>query len=244
MRTAPRIGYTESGFDLVEFSIQIEAAACYTLTKGGAAVAFNFLPRDEQYFVLFKDAARNIADGALALQGMVRDFTDVEAKSARIRAIEERGDEITFEIISRLGRSFITPIEREDILAIARQLDDIVDFIDATSSRLTTYAIDQPTEAAGQFADLIVRAARDLERLLALLHKKDIEQIRLPKVAINKVESEADKLLRSVVAGLFKSGEDPLTVIKWKEIYETFEEVTDRMESLANLVEGIIVKNT
>jgi uncharacterized protein Yka (UPF0111/DUF47 family) len=207
-------------------------------------VAFNFLPRDEQYFVLFEEAARNITEGAVVLQSLVVDFTEVEQKVDRIRAIEERGDEITFRIISRLGKSFITPIEREDIFAIARGLDDIIDFIDASAARLGTYAIDQPTEAARQFAELILRGAKDLEKLLALLHRKDLDQIRLPKMAINKAESEADKLLRSSVAGLFTSGQDALTVIKWKEIYETLEEVTDRLESLANLVEGIIVKNT
>lgn len=207
-------------------------------------MAFNFLPRDEQYFALFDEAARNITAGARMLQDMVRDFTDIEAKAARIRAVEEAGDQITFQIISRLGRSFITPIEREDIFAIARHLDDIVDYIDASASRLATYAIGQPTPAAGEFTDLILRAAQDQERLLSLLHRKDIDHIRQPKMAINKVESEADKLLRSVVADLFTSGADALTVIKWKEIYETLEEVTDRFESLANLIEGIIVKNT
>lgn len=207
-------------------------------------MAFNFLPRDEQYFVLFEDAARNITEGALVLQDLVRNFTDVEAKADRIRAIEQAGDELTFRVISRLGKSFVTPIEREDIFAIARHLDDVVDFIDASAARLSTYAIEMPTPAAGEFTDLILRAAQDLERLMALLHRKDIDQIREPKMAINRVESEADKLLRRVVAELFTSGVDALTVIKWKEIYETLEEVTDRLEALANLVEGIIVKNT
>lgn len=217
----------------------------YSSHKGEElSVAFNFLPRDEQYFVLFEEAARNITECALVLQDMARDFTRVEEKADRIRALEERGDEITFQIISRLGKTFITPIEREDIFAIARHLDDIVDFIDASSARLAIYAIGKPTEPCRHFTDLIVQGGQDLERMMALLHRKDIDQIRRPKMAINKVESEGDKLLRRCVAELFTSGEDPLTVIKWKEIYETLEEVTDRMESLANLVEGIIVKNT
>ncbi len=207
-------------------------------------MAFNFLPRDEQYFVLFEEAARNITESALLLQDLVQNFTDAEEKAARIRALEERGDEITFQIISRLGKSFITPIEREDIFSIARELDDIVDLIDASAARLATYAIEVPTDAAKEFAGLIVRGSRELEKVLALLHKKDISQIRLPKMAVNKVESDADRLLRKVVAGLFTGGQDALTVIKWKEIYETLEEVTDRQEGLANLIEGIIVKNT
>lgn len=207
-------------------------------------MAFNFLPRDEQYFVLFEEAARNITESALLLQDLVERFTEVEEKAARIRAHEERGDEITFQIISRLGKSFITPIEREDIFSIARELDDIVDLIDASAARLATYAIEEPTEASREFARLIVVGSQELEKVLALLHKKNVSQIRLPKMAVNKVESEADRLLRKVVAGLFTSGQDPLTVIKWKEIYETLEEVTDRQEGLANLIEGIIVKNT
>jgi len=207
-------------------------------------VAFNFLPRDEQYFVLFSAAARNITQGAVILKDLVDNFTDVEAKADRIRAVEEAGDEVTFQIISRLGKSFITPIEREDIFAIARHLDDIVDFIDASGARLATYAVDQPTPICRTMADLILKSAQDLEQLMALLHKKDIDEIRQPKMAINRYESQADKLLRSAMADLFTSGVDALTVIKWKEIYETLEEVTDRFESLANLVEGIIVKNT
>lgn len=207
-------------------------------------MAFNFLPKDEQYFILFEEAARNITQGSLLLQDLVRDFRQIDEKADRIKAIEEKGDEITFQIISRLGKSFITPIEREDIFAIARQLDNIIDFIEAAAARLVGYAIGEPTEASRQFAELIVASAKDLERMMALLHKKDVEHIRSPKIAINKYESEGDKLLRRVVADLFTGGYDPLTVIKWKEIYEVLEEVTDRFEGLANLVEGIIVKNT
>lgn len=216
----------------------------YSEQRSGDVVAFHFLPRDEQYFILFEEAAQNITASAQALKDLVEHFQDIDEKAARIRAFEERGDEITFQIISRLGKSFITPIEREDIFAIAREMDDIVDLIDASAARLVTYAIDQPTEAAREFAALILTASEELERVLALLHRKNIDQIRLPKMAVNRVESEADRLLRRVVAGLFTSGQDPLTVIKWKEIYETLEEVTDRQEGLANLIEGIIVKNT
>lgn len=207
-------------------------------------MAFHFLPRGEQYFVLFEEAAHNIAEGALALHDLVQDFSAVDVKIGRIHAIEQRGDEITFQIISRLGKSIVTPIEREDILSIARRLDDVVDFIDAAASKLALYAIERPTEQAAEFTEMIVLAAHELEKLLAHLHEKDVAQIRLPKAAINKVESDGDRVLRKAVAGLFTGGVDALTVIKWKEIYETLEEVTDRLESLANLIEGIIIKNT
>lgn len=207
-------------------------------------MAFHFLPRDEQFFSLFEDAARNITESALVLHSMVEDFVDVEGKADRIRALEERGDEITFQIIARLGKRLITPIEREDIFAIARGLDDIADLIEASAARLSTYAIDEPTEQARRFAGLILQASRELETVMALFHQQSVEKIRMAKMAVNRMESEGDQLLRRSVAGLFTSGQDALTVIKWKEIYETLEAVTDRQEALANLIEGIIVKNT
>lgn len=205
---------------------------------------FGQMPREELFFTYFEEAARNVTECALLLQEIVDDFSDVEAKADRMRALEARGDEITVRIITRLGKSFITPIEREDILAIARGLDDIVDLIDATAARLAAYAIDKPTDEARAFVRLIVQSARDLEQMLSLLYLRDIDRIRLPKMAVNRAESEGDVLLRRVVAALFASGADALTVMKWKEIYEILEEVTDRQETLANLIEGVIVKNS
>jgi uncharacterized protein Yka (UPF0111/DUF47 family) len=207
-------------------------------------VAFNFLPKDEHYFVLFEEAAQNVTEGARTLLDLVTTPDAMEEKANRLRAIEEAGDEITFRVIARLGKSFITPIEREDILSIARHLDSVLDWMEAVAARLFVYGIEAPTETAVQFARLILTAAEETERILALLHKRNVEQIRLPKRAVNRVEAEADQLLRRSLAHLMTGGYDALTVIKWKEIYETFEEVTDRQEALANLVEGIILKNT
>lgn len=205
---------------------------------------FGQMPREELFFTYFEEAARNVTECALLLQEIVDDFSDVEAKADRMRALEARGDEITVRIIARLGKSFVTPIEREDILAIARGLDDIVDLIDASAARLVAYAIDEPTDEARAFVRLIVQSARDLEQMLSLLYLRDIDRIRLPKMAVNRAESEGDVLLRRVIAALFASGRDALTVMKWKEIYEILEEVTDRQEDLANLIEGVIVKNS
>lgn len=201
------------------------------------------MPRDEQYFVLFQDAAQNMTESARALEDLVRNFTAVEEKADRIRALEARGDEITFQLIARLRRAFVTPFEREDIIAIARAMDDVVDMIEASAARLASYAVERPTEGAVAFADMIVAASREIEKIMAQLHRRRVDEIRLPKMAVNRFEAEADGLLRRLVAGLFTGGQDPLTVIKWKEIYETMETVTDAQERLANLVEGIILKN-
>ena len=207
-------------------------------------MSFSILPRDEQYFMLFQDAAQNMTESARALEDLVRNFTAVEEKADRIRALEARGDEVTFQLISRLRRAFVTPFEREDIIAIARAMDDVVDMIEASAARLASYAVERPTEGALAFADMIVAASLEIEKIMDRLHRRRVDEIRLPKMAVNRVEAEADGLLRRMVAGLFTGGQDPLTVIKWKEIYETLEAVTDRQERLANLVEGIILKNS
>lgn len=194
--------------------------------------------------MLFQDAAQNMTESARALEDLVRNFTAVEEKADRIRALEARGDEVTFQLISRLRRAFVTPFEREDIIAIARAMDDVVDMIEASAARLASYAVERPTEGALAFADMIVAASLEIEKIMDRLHRRRVDEIRLPKMAVNRVEAEADGLLRRMVAGLFTGGQDPLTVIKWKEIYETLEAVTDRQERLANLVEGIILKNS
>lgn len=209
-----------------------------------AHMVFHFLPRQDPFFLLFEEAAANIRQGAEYLQDLVEDFTDVDAKVERIRAVEERGDEIGHRVMDRLNKSFITPIDRQDILAITHSLDDAIDFIDAAASRLALYAVEQPTDASRQFARLILHSAEALVRLTAMLHRKDFAAMREPAALINHAENEGDRLLRSVVAGLFRSGSDPLTVMKWKEIYETLEEATDRFEQIAHLLQGVVVKNT
>lgn len=206
-------------------------------------MVFSFLPRRDPFFQLFERQAVTIRAAAVLLLELVEDFRAVEAKAGQIHAVEEQGDELAHQVVDRLNRSFITPIDRQDILNITRGLDNALDFIDAVASRLALYNIDAPTDASRQFARLIVQAAEALVRLAGLLHRRDLAALREPVAQINHAENEGDKLLRAVVAGLFRGGNDPLTVMKWKEIYETMEEVTDRLEELAHLLQGVVVKN-
>lgn len=207
-------------------------------------MVFQFLPRQDAFFQLFEQLAQVTRQAAEELVELLDHFDQVEERAARLHALEERSDELTHEIINRLHRTFITPIDRQDILAIARGLDLAVDFIDGAGSRLALYNVEAPTDAARQFARLILQGADALVRLTAMLHRKDFEAMREPAVQINHAESEGDRLLRAVVAGLFRSKQDPLTVMKWKEIYETLEEATDRLEAMAHLLQGVVVKNT
>lgn len=206
-------------------------------------MVFQFLPRQDPFFLLFEEQAANIREGAALLLDLVEDFTNVEAKVERIHTVEERGDDLSHKVIHRLNKTFITPIDRQDILNITRGLDSAIDFVDAAASRLALYNIEATTDASRQFARLILHAAEALVRLTGLLHRKDFAAMREPAAQINHAENEGDKLLRAVVAGLFRGGTDPLTVMKWKEIYETMEEATDRLEELAHLLNGVIVKN-
>lgn len=207
-------------------------------------MAFSLIPKDEKFFALFEQSADNVRKGANLLAGMLDNFTDVAAKAAAVKAVEEAGDEYTYQIILKLNKTFITPIDREDILAIARGLDDIIDFIDASAARLASYNVVKVTPEAREFGRLLVRAGEHLVEIMRRMQHRNFDSIHEPTVAINRVENEGDQVLRRAIAGLFAGGHDPLDVIKWKEIYETLEEATDKFEELANLVEGVVVKNT
>lgn len=203
-----------------------------------------FLPKQEQFFELFVGAAKNIDAAARLLVEMIDRFDRAETYARDMKALEEKGDDLTHEILVKLHRTFITPIDREDIVAIARGLDDVLDYIEGAADRLVTYAVAEPTPACRQFAAIIAKAGERLVSLMALLRKESFEQLSADTLEINRLENDADRLLRQTVKELFAKGQNPLEVIKWKEIYETLETATDRFEQVCHLVEGIVVKNS
>src|SRR5262249_38316440 len=155
--------------------------------------------------------------------------------------LEHEGDSVTHEIVRRLNTTFITPIDREDIYALASRLDDVLDLIEAVADRLLLYRIVTPTEGCVGMAKIIVKAAEETDRAVGCLrtlspfyHKHCGE--------VNRLENEADRLLRDELVALFERKQDAIEVIKWKEIYETLESVTDRCEDVVNVIEGIILK--
>jgi predicted phosphate transport protein (TIGR00153 family) len=204
-----------------------------------------FLPKDEKFYDLFEKCAQQVVQGAVLLEALLINFSDVHIKTKQIKDIEHEGDLITHETIENLNRTFITPIDREDIHDLITSLDDVLDYIEAAAERLFLFKIEKTTEEAILISGVLVKAAKQLEQGVSLLRRlKEADAILKHCAEINRLENEADYLNRAAVAKLFESNNHPLEVIKWKEIYETMENAVDRCEDVANVLEGITLKNT
>jgi hypothetical protein len=202
---------------------------------------FRFIPREARFFDLFEQQSQHILKAAELLHELIHNFADARSRLHAVKEIEHQGDQITHEVVRKLNTTFITPLDREDIHALATRLDDVLDYIEASAERLVVYRIKEPTSACRAMADVIVkitqamdRAIRCLRTLHASFHEHAVE--------VNRLENSADNLLRDSLAALFEEQGDPIEVIKWKEIYETMEIVTDRCEDVVNVIEGIILK--
>ena len=202
---------------------------------------FNLIPKEVRFFDYFEQQGRHIVKAGALLHELVHDFGDARAKAHAIKEVEHQGDQVTHEIVRRLNTTFITPIDREDIHALATRLDDVLDFIEAAAERLIIYRIKEPTSACRAMADVIVQIIASTDRCIGCLRKMD-PGFHEHAVEVNRLENNADSLLRESLAALFDEQSDPIEVIKWKEIYETMEIVTDRCEDVANVIEGIILK--
>jgi len=199
------------------------------------------LPQEEGFYTLFVRQAENVAAGAKALVEMVSKFDKPEEQARQIKGIEHTGDTITHDLITRLNQTFITPFDREDIHELASRLDDVLDYIEAAAERLVVYRIKEPTSACRAMAEVIVNTTHAMDRTIKCLRTMD-PGFHEHTVEVNRLENTADVLLRDSLAQMFEEASDPIEVIKWKEIYETMEIVTDRCEDVANVIEGIILK--
>ena len=206
-------------------------------------MAFSLIPKEEAFFELFKQAAHNVIEGSRLLKEMMEDFHDLQDKAKKIKEVEHVGDGITHDIAMRLNQTFMTPIDREDIHDLASALDDILDAVDAVADRFVIYKIARPTEWAIRLADILYEASvavgRGVDRI-GMSHA----QIKECCVQVNSLENKADRVSRDAISALFEKETDPISVIKWKEIYETIEEGTDRCEDVSNVLERIVLKHT
>ncbi len=202
---------------------------------------FNLIPREVRFFDLFEQQSQHIIKAAALLHELVHDFPDARAKAHAIKEVEHQGDLLTHEIVKRLNTTFITPIDREDVHALGTRLDDVLDYIEAAAERLVVYRIKEPTSACRAMAEVIVAIVHAMDRAIRCLRTMD-PAFHEHAVEVNRLENLADTLLRESLAELFDQQADPIEVIKWKEIYETMEIVTDRCEDVANVIEGIILK--
>jgi len=204
---------------------------------------FRLFPREENFLPQFNQSAQVIVDAARALDALAGDFQDAELKVARIKQLEHQGDQIAHQTFDLLNRTWITPIDREDIHVLVKAMDDVLDFIDGAAARLILYRITAPTSELKAATSLIVQSTEAMQRAIALLGDlKNSRQILDAVVEINRLENEADTVNRIAIGKLFETSTDPIHIMKWKEIYEHVEEATDRCEDVANVLETIVMK--
>jgi hypothetical protein len=203
---------------------------------------FGLIPREVAFFDLFKKAAHNMIEGSRLLKDMMENFRDPVVQARRIKDIEHIGDGITHDIVRKLNQTFITPLDREDIHGLASAMDDILDLVEAVADRFVVFKVTRPTEAAIKLANILYQSAVAVGTGIDRLGQPHVDLSEC-NVKINSLENEADRVMRDAISKLFEEEKDPIAVIKWKEIYENFEEGTDRCEDVANILERIALKH-
>ena len=203
-----------------------------------------FLPRETSFFDFFEQHAALTIEGTKEFLSLVTTGANIAAKCRRISDIEHETDTITHRCVEALHKTFITPIDRDSIHRLITKMDDVMDFVEAAAERLELYELTVMTADVRDMADALHRAAMQLEAAVRGLRSLHDPQATLKLcIDINRLENEADAILRRSVARLFKEEKDPIVVIKWKEIYENLENATDRCEDVANIIEGVILEH-
>ncbi|HJU06847.1 MAG TPA: DUF47 family protein [Nitrospiraceae bacterium] len=203
---------------------------------------FGLIPKDTAFFEMFQKAAHNMIEGSRLLKEMTENFRNPIEQAQHIKDVEHIGDGITHDIARKLNQTFITPIDREDIHGLASALDDILDIVEAIADRFVVFKVVTPTEAARKLADILYQSSVAVGAGIDRLGKSHTD-INDCCVLVNSLENEADRVTRDAISTLFEQEKDPIAVIKWKEIYENFEEGTDRCEDVANILERIALKH-
>jgi predicted phosphate transport protein (TIGR00153 family) len=205
----------------------------------------SFLPREEKFFTLFQESAANVKETAVKLLDLMENYENVPEKVAEIKRLEEVGDTVIHTIMTSLHRTFVTPLDREDIAALGERLDDIVDSMEEAARLMMEYHIQESTENAKALARILLRCSETLEEAIGLLHLRGakLNEILPLATVINTLENEADQVVSKAMAELFDDEASPIYVIKWKEVYDLLEGATDHCEIAANMLEGIVLKH-
>jgi predicted phosphate transport protein (TIGR00153 family) len=201
-----------------------------------------FAPRDREFFDLFEEASANILRAADLLDRMLRNYPETKELAREILLCEQEGDRITHDIVNRLNQTFVTPIDREDILDLASALDDIVDLTEEVADYLGLYKVEAPMEQAQRLAHILMQASRQIAE--AMPRMRDFKDISHYTVEIHRLENDGDRVTREAIASLFDNGIDPMVVIRWKDLFERLEDAIDATERVANTLSGIVIKNS
>jgi uncharacterized protein Yka (UPF0111/DUF47 family) len=202
------------------------------------------IPREEGFFDYFEKHAATTVEACRELVALMSDGADVQGLARRIKELETDADTITHECLETLHRTFITPLDRDEIHRLMARLDDVMDFAEAASDQCALYRIERFTPEARGLAETLLGAVEQIQHAVAgLRHMKNARAIKERCVEIHRLENEGDRLLRKAVAGLFDDPRDPVSIIKWKDVYENLESATDGCETVANILEGIVLEH-
>jgi predicted phosphate transport protein (TIGR00153 family) len=202
---------------------------------------FSLFPKDEDFFQLFRKQAALVRESCDGLHEMMERFDRLEERAKALKEVEHRADLVTHELFERLNRTFITPLEREDIHNLASGLDDVVDAAEAIASRLVLFGITRSTPEAVRLTAVLSACGRQIEQ--AVENLKNLRNLMAFTIEINRLENEADGISRQVVADLFSGTHEILDVMRWKEIYGRLESAADQCEDVANTIESIVIKS-
>ncbi len=205
----------------------------------------SLFPKDTNFYDLFERGVGKVYEGVQALADLVKDFSNVPLKAKRIKDIEHEADLITHETIEKLNKTFVTPLDREDIHGLISSLDNILDHVEAAADKFSLYRIPEVQPDAVLLTDVLIHSVKEVQTTIGKLRNlKDADLILKHCIEINRLENEGDFVYRTAIAKLFEQGGDPLNVIKWKEVYDSIENAIDSCEDVANVIEGVTLKNS
>ena len=206
-------------------------------------MAFRLIPKDQSFFDLFEQAAARLVTGAGILVEATERIETLGENAKKLERLEHDADLLTHELMEKLNRTFITPIDREDIHRLVTDLDDVIDLMEAATERFVLFKVQRILPQAQEIAKVVQQQVQEINRLMPQLRHLKRDSIMPHCVEINRLENVGDRLLRTAFASLFDGSQDALTVIKWRELYELLEQATDKCEDVANTVESIVLKH-
>jgi len=204
---------------------------------------FPLIPKNYRFYDLFEQSAHNLVVAAEVMADLMEHFENVEMKAARMKELERVGDGVIHEIVEQLHKTFVTPLEREDITALAQHMDDVMDYMEGATTAIRIYGMKRPTAAARAVTDLVRLQTVQVEKAVPKLRQRSqLKSVLEHCVEIQRLENEADTLFLDAMARLFDEEPSPVEIIKWREIYDQLERATDSCEHVANVLEGIVLK--
>ena len=202
-----------------------------------------FLPQQTDFFTMFEKAALNVNRASILLVDMMEDLSLSEIKTKEIYEAEQEGDMLTHEVMRSLNKTFLTPVDREDIHALVNRLDDVIDLIWACADRATLFKLDSPLPQAIDLSKTLHETTGYIIKAIDCLKDKKYSYIQEYCIEINRLENRGDRIFREALVKLFDTIQDPILVIKWKDVYEMLEEANDTCEDVADILEGIVLKH-